>query len=63
MATSLERYIPLTYLHASLQLHLGRIRILTPAGESWDSWFDGDTVSPGFMPTRNPAADQEREGV
>lgn len=32
---------------------IGRIRILTPAGESWDSWFDGEGVSPDFMSARN----------
>lgn len=41
---------------------IGRVRILTPAGESWDSWFDGEGVSPDFMSTRNQAANQEREG-
>jgi antitoxin VapB len=41
---------------------IGRIRILTPAGESWDSWFDGEGVSPDFMSTRDQPADQEREG-
>ncbi|CAG4922617.1 type II toxin-antitoxin system VapB family antitoxin [Paraburkholderia gardini] len=40
---------------------IGRIRILTPAGESWDSWFDGEGVSPDFMSTRNQPTDQERE--
>ena len=23
---------------------IGRTRIITPAGESWDSWFDGDKI-------------------
>jgi antitoxin VapB len=27
---------------------LGRTRIITPAGEAWDSWFDGESVSPDF---------------
>jgi antitoxin VapB len=40
---------------------IGRIRILTPAGEYWDSWFDGEGVSPNFMSTRNQPTDQERE--
>lgn len=40
---------------------IGRIRILTPAGESWDSWFDGDSVSPDFMSTRDQPPGQERE--
>lgn len=31
---------------------LGRTRIITPAGEAWDSWFDGESVSPDFMGAR-----------
>ncbi|HAW0238538.1 TPA: toxin-antitoxin system antitoxin VapB, partial [Escherichia coli] len=31
---------------------VGRTRIITPAGESWDSWFDGDSVSADFMNDR-----------
>ncbi|WP_097456833.1 toxin-antitoxin system antitoxin VapB [Escherichia coli] len=40
---------------------VGRTRIITPAGESWDSWFDGDSVSAGFMNDREQPAVQERE--
>ena len=40
---------------------IGRTRVITPAGESWDSWFDGDSVSPDFMAEREQPADQERE--
>ncbi|MBV4487712.1 antitoxin [Pseudomonas sp. MWU12-2115] len=40
---------------------IGRTRVITPAGESWDSWFDGDSVSPDFMADREQPADQERE--
>ncbi|MHB1735033.1 MAG: type II toxin-antitoxin system VapB family antitoxin [Acidithiobacillus sp.] len=41
---------------------LGRIRILVPAGESWESWFDGEGVAPrqGVAPV---AARQARQGV
>lgn len=28
---------------------VGRTRIITPAGESWDEWFDGNNVSADFM--------------
>ena len=31
----------------------GRARILVPAGESWDSWFDGDGPSDDFMLERD----------
>ena len=40
---------------------IGRTRILSPAGESWDSWFDGEGVSADFMTDREQPADQERE--
>ncbi|BCX65673.1 MULTISPECIES: type II toxin-antitoxin system VapB family antitoxin [Pseudomonas] len=40
---------------------VGRARIITPAGETWDSWFDGESVSPDFMTDREQPADQERE--
>ena len=39
----------------------GRTRIITPAGESWDSWFDGENVSADFMDIRDQPAMQERE--
>lgn len=32
---------------------IGRTRIITPAGESWDSWFDGENVSADFMDIRD----------
>ena len=40
---------------------IGRTRIITPAGESWDSWFDGENVSADFMDIRDQPAMQERE--
>lgn len=40
---------------------IGRTRIITPAGESWDSWFDGEGVSADFMNDREQPADQTRE--
>jgi len=40
---------------------IGRSRIITPAGETWDSWFDGDDASNDFMANRAQPADQERE--
>ena len=40
---------------------IGRTRVITPAGESWDSWFDGDDVSADFMVDREQPNDQERE--
>jgi antitoxin VapB len=40
---------------------LGRTRIITPAGEAWDSWFDGESVSPDFMAVREQPGEQNRE--
>lgn len=40
---------------------VGRTRIITPAGESWDSWFDGEGVTADFMAEREQPEDQERE--
>lgn len=32
---------------------IGRARIITPADETWDSWFDGESVCPDFMTDRD----------
>ena len=42
---------------------LGRARIITPAGESWDTWFEGEGVSEDFMVEREQPATQEREAL
>lgn len=39
---------------------VGRSRLLSPAGEAWDSWFDSPGVSDDFMVERDQPADQER---
>lgn len=41
---------------------VGRTRIISPAGETWDSWFEGPSVSADFMAEREQPIDQEREG-
>ncbi|WP_456061960.1 type II toxin-antitoxin system VapB family antitoxin [Alloalcanivorax profundimaris] len=41
---------------------VGRARIIVPAGEAWDSWFDGPAVSADFMNDREQPDGQEREG-
>ncbi len=41
---------------------IGRARIITPAGESWDSWFDDIDATTDYMASRDQPADQEREG-
>lgn len=40
---------------------LGRSRLITPAGEAWDSWFDGQSVTADFMNGREQPNEQERE--
>ncbi|MBN3861043.1 antitoxin [Pseudomonas frederiksbergensis] len=40
---------------------IGRARLITPAGEAWDSWFDGEGVSADFMADREQPTDQERD--
>ena len=40
---------------------VGRTRIITPAGETWDSWFDGELVTADFMVQREQPEAQERE--
>jgi antitoxin VapB len=40
---------------------VGNTRIISPAGESWDQWFDGPIVSNDFMTDREQPAEQERE--
>jgi len=39
----------------------GQARIITPAGEAWDSWFDGEGATADHMDDREQAADQDRE--
>ncbi|HAY5906399.1 TPA: toxin-antitoxin system antitoxin VapB [Shigella flexneri 2a] len=40
---------------------VGRTRIITPVGETWDEWFDGHSVSTDFMDNREQPGMQERE--
>lgn len=40
---------------------VGRTRIIAPAGEAWDSWFDGAGVSDDFIAEREQPADQQRQ--
>lgn len=39
---------------------VGSSRLLVPAGQAWDSWFDSPGVSDDFMAERDQPADQER---
>ena len=40
---------------------VGNTRIITPAGNTWDQWFDGAAVSDDFLSNRDQPDDQERE--
>lgn len=42
-------------------IRLGRSRLITPAGEAWDSWFEGEGVTDDFMNERDQTGEQERE--
>ena len=44
-------------------IRLGRARLIVPAGEAWDSWFDGDGVTDDFITEREQPLAQEREGL
>jgi len=40
---------------------IGNRRIIAPAGQSWDDWFDGPGVSSDFLTERQQPGDQHRE--
>jgi len=40
---------------------IGNKRIITPAGQSWDDWFESPGVSSDFMSERKQPEDQIRE--
>ena len=40
---------------------IGSKRIIAPAGQSWDAWFDAPGVSSDFMAERMQPEDQIRE--
>lgn len=42
---------------------VGRTRIISPSGEAWDSWFEGEDVSDDFLPKREQPEDQERDAL
>lgn len=41
---------------------VGRSRVITPADDSWDIWFDGPAASDDFMANRDQPAEQRRDG-
>lgn len=40
---------------------VGRVRIITPTGESWDEWFEHASFSTDYMNERDQPPVQERE--
>ena len=44
-------------------VELGRARLITPAGESWDVWFDRKAVAEDFMREREQPDHQERDSL
>lgn len=42
-------------------IKLGKARLIVPAGEGWDSWFDSQGVSEDFMSSREQPEARERE--
>ena len=40
---------------------VGRSRVITPAGQAWDDWFEGPGVTGDFMTRREQPPVQERE--
>jgi antitoxin VapB len=40
---------------------VGNSRIITPANQSWDNWFDSPSASSDFMADREQPPLQERE--
>ena len=40
---------------------VGKTRIITPEGTSWEEWFDGDSVTDDFMSEREQPEQQLRE--
>lgn len=41
----------------------GRSWVITPTGQSWEEWFDGEGVSDDFMSDRAQPEEQERDGL
>lgn len=42
---------------------LGNKRLITPAGQSWEEWFNAPGVSSDFMAERRQPEDQRREAL
>jgi len=40
---------------------IGRSRLISPAGQSWDAFFDRQDASEDFLPERNQPKPDKRE--
>lgn len=47
----------------NVEIVVGNSRIITPANQTWDSWFDSPAVSDDFMVDREQSALPERESL
>lgn len=44
-------------------IKIGNKRIIIPAGQSWDDWFESEGVSGDFMSERHQPTDQTRDPI
>jgi antitoxin VapB len=42
---------------------VGRARIITPVGESWDSWFESEGVTADYMADRDQPEDKASQAL
>jgi len=42
---------------------LGKSRVISPAAQAWDDWFEASGVSSDFMNERDQEPDQHREAL
>lgn len=54
--------LPESVKHVDI-IPLGRGRLIVPAGEAWDSWFDSKAVTSDFMKDRDQPEDQDRDSL
>lgn len=57
METSRTNRLPKSVKRVDI-IALGRARLIVPAGEGWDSWFDGEGVTADFMQERDQPVEQ-----
>lgn len=41
----------------------GRSWVITPTGDGWTEWFEGEAASPEFMNDRAQPSEQDREAL